>query len=164
MKCVLYKFSCYQFLLVRMGVKYLRSNFVILDPLSPCTCTYAFNLQSFPLNTDINFLKRYDSAWTETYFVNYYQSKNHKQIYYIKKLLYKAIGKLRIKTPRRALESSLHILTVRERWEWIILAVWIAHFVFLFHFYFVTNLRKKIMAYVRLQLNLLLPLYDPVRS
>ena len=74
--------------------------------------------------------------------MNYYQSKNHKQIYKMKKLLYKTIGRLRIKTPRRALESSLHFLTVQERWEWIILAVWIAHF-FLFYFCFVTNLRKK---------------------
>ena len=35
---------------------------------------------------------------------------------------------------------------------------------FLFYFYFVTNLRiKKIVSYVRLQLNLLLTLYDLVR-
>ena len=54
-RCVLYKFSCYHFLLVRLGVKYLRSNFVILDPLFPCACTCAFSLQPFPLNTDINF-------------------------------------------------------------------------------------------------------------
>ena len=69
----------------------------------------------------------------EIYFANYYQSKSHKQRCKIKKLLYKAIGKCRIKTPRRALESSLGFLTVLQRWEWMILVIWTAHFIlFLF--------------------------------
>ena len=50
-------------------------------------------------------------------------SKNHKQIYKIKKILYKAIGKRRIKTLRRALELSLQFLTMQKSWEWIILTV-----------------------------------------
>ena len=69
---------------------------------------------------------------TEIYFVNYYQSKNHKQCYKIKKLLCKAIGKCQIKTPERALGSRLRFLTVRGRYKWIILAVWIAHVSFQF--------------------------------
>ena len=36
--------------------------------------------------------------------------------------------------------SSLHFLSRRERWEWIISAVWIADFLY---FYFVTILRQK---------------------
>ena len=60
---------------------------------------------------------------TETYFVNYYQSKNHKHRCKIKKLLYKAIGKYQIKIPRRALGKSLRFLTVQEKWEWMILAI-----------------------------------------
>ena len=36
----------------------------------------------------------------DIYFVNYPQSKKHKQRYKIKELLYKAIGKFRIKTPK----------------------------------------------------------------
>ena len=46
-----------------------------------------------------------------------------KQRYKIKKLLYKAIGKCQIKTPKKALGSSLHFLTVQVTWEWIILPV-----------------------------------------
>ena len=77
------------------------------------------------------FLKKiWQISMTDTYFVNYQQWKNHKQRYKIEKLLYKAIGKCQIKTPRRDLESSLCFLTVRGRWEWIILTVWIAHFLF----------------------------------
>ena len=41
--------------------------------------------------------------------------------------------KCRIKAPKRALGSSLHFLTELGRWEWIILAIWIAYFIlFLF--------------------------------
>ena len=71
---------------------------------------------------------------TEIYFVNYYQSKNHKR-YKINKLLHKAMGKCRNKTPNKlffctrnmgmnnfgCLNSSLS----------------------LFYFYFVKNLRKN---------------------
>ena len=64
---------------------------------------------------------------TEIYFVNYFQLKNRKHHYKIKKLLYKSIGKCQIKTPKRALGSSLRFLAVHVRWEWIILAAWIAH-------------------------------------
>ena len=47
--------------------------------------------------------------------------------------MHKAIGKCQIKTPRRVLGSSLRFLAVRERWVWLILAIWIAHSVlFLF--------------------------------
>ena len=75
----------------------------------------------------------------------------------MKKLLYKAIKKCWSKTPRRALRSSLGFLPVWGRWKWIISTIWIAHFV--------TNLQKKIIAHVYLQLNVpfsLLP-YEPIR-
>ena len=39
------------------------------------------------------------------HFENYYQSKNNKR-YQIKKLLYQAIGRCRIKTPRRAMDRG----------------------------------------------------------
>ena len=101
-----------------------------------------------PILTITNPLKTIDCGVKdviEIYFANYYQLKNLKR-FKIQKLLYKAIGKCCIKTPRWALESSVHyFLTVRGRWEWIILAIWIAHFLFLF-----CNkpAKKKVMAYV----------------
>ena len=59
----------------------------------------------------------------EIYFeIYYYRLKDHKLRDKIKKILYKAIGKCRIKTPRRALGSRVRFLTVRRRWEWIILS------------------------------------------
>ena len=83
------------------SIKYVRSGSVILDPPSPCTCTYTFSLHPLPLvrANGYDFLKK---MW-ERYFVNYYESKNQKQRYKIKKLLYKAIGKFWIKAPIRAL-------------------------------------------------------------
>ena len=111
----------------RLKNKFLRSYFVILD-LSPplCRCTYAFSLHTLLPSTKVRMLFLY-------YFVNYCQSKNQKQLYKIKKLLHKATGKCRIKTPQRALRSILRFLTIRWRWEWIILVIWIAHFIlFLF--------------------------------
>ena len=60
---------------------------------------------------------------TEIYFANYCRSKNHKQRDKIKKLLYKAIGKCRIKTPKRALGSRLRFLNVKGTSEWIIVAI-----------------------------------------
>ena len=89
---------------------------------SPCTYTYALNLH--PSTHRDNLL-----SLTEICLVNYYQSKNHKQGYKIKKLLCEAIGKCSIKAPVRDLESSLRFLTVRRRWEWIILSIWIVPFV-----------------------------------
>ena len=93
-------------------------------------CTYAFSLRILPPARAYGyyFLKKI----CQIYFVNYYQSKNHKQFYKIKKLLCKAIGKCQIKTPERALGSRLRFLTVRGRYKWIILAVWIAHVSFQF--------------------------------
>ena len=59
-----------------------------------------------------------------------------------------------MKIPKRALRIKVRFSTLWGRLEWIILAVWIAHF---FYFYFVKNLWRKSMAYVRLQLNSLSP-------
>ena len=59
-----------------------------------------------------------------------------------------------IQNTKKSLSIEVVLLTVRGRWEWIILVVWIAH---LLYFYFVTKPRKKTMAYVRLQLKLSLP-------
>ena len=53
----------------------------------------------------------------EIYFVNYPQSKKHNQRYKIKELLYKAIGKFRIKTPKWALGLGVRFLTVPGRWQ-----------------------------------------------
>ena len=62
-----------------------------------------------------------------------------------------------IQNTKKSLSIEVVLLTVRGRWEWIILVVWIAH---LLYFYFVTKPRKKTMAYVRLQLKLsLLPIW-----
>ena len=97
----------------------------------------------------------------EIYFVNYYQSKKHKQRYKINELLYEAIRKFQIKIPRRALGLRVPFLTVRGRWEQIILSAWICHFLY---FYFVTNLQKrnKCLAYIRLHLTPPSSLYKPV--
>ena len=63
-------------------------------PLHPCTCTYIFSLHSPfpPASTSLPILS-FKEDTEEEYFLNYYQSKNHKQNYKIKKLLYKAIAK-----------------------------------------------------------------------
>ena len=96
----------------------------------------------------------------EIYFPNHYQSKNHKQRYKKRKLLYKAVRKCQIEAPK-AVGSSLRYLIVRGRWQWVILAVSIAQ---LFYLYFVTNLREKqFIMYVRLQLNLPPVPLKPVR-
>ena len=79
---------------------------------------------------------------------------NRKHCYKIKKRLYKAAGKCHVKTPKGALGSSLRFLSVQGRWKWMIFALWIAHCIL---FLLCSQLAKKIMAYVRLQLNLLSP-------
>ena len=70
--------------------------------LTPCTCTCTFILHPLLPSTNVQILSIKEDM-TEIYFLNYYQSKNHKQHYKIKKLLWKAIGKCQTKTPRRAL-------------------------------------------------------------
>ena len=95
----------------------MRSDFVILNP--PFHSVRAHTLLAYTPSPPL---------W-HAYFANYYQSKNHKQRYKIKKILFKAIGECQIKIPKRARGSSLHFLTVQRRWKWIILAMWIAHFV-----------------------------------
>ena len=62
--------------------------------------------------------------------------------------------KMSIQNTKKSLSIEVVLLTVRGRWECTILVVWIAH---LLYFYFVTKLRKKTMAYIRLQLKLPLP-------
>ena len=63
-------------------------------PLHPCTCTYIFSLHSpFPPASTSLLILSFKEDTEEEYFLNYYQSKNHKQNYKIKKLLYKAIAK-----------------------------------------------------------------------
>ena len=106
-------------------------------------CPYAFSPHPLPASTSIR-------IW---FFKEDMTDKNRKQRYRIKKLLYKAIGKCWIKTPRRALGLRLHFLTVRGRFICIIVTVWIAHFLY-FVFVLQQTCEKYFMAYVRLQLNL----------
>ena len=93
-------------------------------PPPPCEFTYAFSLHpltsSRSTTVQILFFKE---DMTETCFVNYYQSKNHKQRYKIKRILCKTIGKCRIKTPRKALGIKVTLSNCMGEWEWIILAV-----------------------------------------
>ena len=72
-------------------------------PLSHCTYTKAFSLHPSPL---VRTYKYYllEKIWQR---YHYYQSKNHKQHYKIKKLLCKIIGKCRIKRLRRTLGIKL---------------------------------------------------------
>ena len=98
---------------------------------------------------------------TESYSTNYYQSRYHKQRSKIRKSPYKYIGKCRIKTPGGDLRSNLRFLTVRGRWELIILIISIAHFVL---FLFCNKPTKINYGDLRLRLNLPLPPpYEPVR-
>ena len=48
--------------------------------------------------------------------------------------------KMSIQNTKKSLGTKLVLLTVRERWEWTILVVWMAH---LLCSYFVTKLRKE---------------------
>ena len=85
----------------------------------------------FKMGSSIKYVRgHYLKKLRQIYFLCYYQSKSHKQRNKIKQLLNKPIKKCRIKTPRRVLGWSLHFLTVRGRWEWIVLVIWLAHFIY----------------------------------
>ena len=90
-------------------------------------------------------------------FVNYYQSKNHKQCYKIKKLLCKTIGKCQAKTPERALRIKVALSNFTEE-------MGMDNFGCLKSTCVISILlricEKKIIAYVRLQMSLLL---SPIR-
>ena len=62
--------------------------------------------------------------------------------------------KMSIQNTKKSLGIEDVLLTVRGRWEWTILVVWIAY---LLYFCFVRELRKKTMAYIGLRLKLPLP-------
>ena len=124
-------------LLVESSVKYIGSEFVILDPPLICMCTYTSTYAQ-----TCTYERTLKKIW-QMYFVNYYQSKNHKQRYKIKKLLRRAITKCWIITPSRALGSRLHFLNVWGKWEWIFVAVWITHFLYFIYVYSKPS-RKKI--------------------
>ena len=97
----------------------------------------------------------------DSYFVNYYQLKNHKQRYKIKKLLYKAIGKMSNQNTKKSpgIEVALFNCTGDVGMDnFGCLNISFS----LNHFYFLTNLKKKIMAYVSLQLKL--PLLHTIRN
>ena len=70
-------------------VRTLRFHNFRLPP--PCMCTYAFSLHPLPPSTSVRILFFGEDLTTLQ-----------------NKLLYKAIGKCRIKTPRRVLVSSLN--------------------------------------------------------
>ena len=72
------------------SIKWVRSDFVNLDT-PPRANTRLVYIPS-PSSTSVRTLF-FKEDMTGIYFVNYYQSKNHKR-YKIKKLLYKAIGKM----------------------------------------------------------------------
>ena len=95
---------------------------------------------------------------TEIYFVNYYQSKNHKQCYKIKKLLCKAIGKCQIKTPERALGIKVALSNYTGE-------MGMNNFGYLNSTcvisIFLRICEKKIIAYVRLQMS---PLRSRIRD
>ena len=111
-------------------IKYVRSDFVILDLPSLTVCAYALLAYAPSPLVRAYVYRFFKRNMTEIYFVNFYQSKHRKQRYKIKKLLYKGIKKCQIKTPRRALGSRVCLLTLRKRWEWLILAVRIAYFLY----------------------------------
>ena len=79
---------------------------------------------------------------TKIYFVNYYQSKSHKQRHQIKKLLYKAIGECRIKTPRRAMKIKVALFNCTGQMGMNNFGCLNTSFS-LFYLYFVTNLQNK---------------------
>ena len=95
--------------------------FCNFGPLSPCACTYAFNLHPLPPSASIQIL--FFKEDMEENFANYYQSKNNKQRFKVKTSLYKAIGKISNEKPTRTLSLSLFFITGQERWEWIILTI-----------------------------------------
>ena len=84
--------------------------------------------------------------------MNYYQSKNHKQCYKIKKLLCKTIGKCQAKTPERALRIKVALSNFTEE-------TGMDNFGCLKSTCVISILlricEKKIIAYVRLQMSLL---------
>ena len=82
------------------------SYFVILDTPSSWTCTCAFSLHPLPFSMSVRILT-FKEDMTETYFVNYFQSKNHKKRYKKEKLMCKAFGKCRTKGRALGIEVAL---------------------------------------------------------
>ena len=69
------------------SIKHVRSDFVILTQPRPPVRAHT--------------LLAYFKDMAQTNFANYYQSKNHKQCYKIKELMYKAIKNCSIRTPKK---------------------------------------------------------------
>ena len=92
-----------------LSIKYVRSDLVILDTLPPCTCTYAFSLHPLPPNTILWIV--FFKIWQRYILRITINQRITNNVTKIKKLLYKAIGKHLIKTPKRPLGSSLRFLT-----------------------------------------------------
>ena len=61
-----------------LSIKYLPSDFVILDPLSPNVHAHTLLVYTGSLLVQVHGYYILKRIW-QIYFVNYYQSKNHKQ-------------------------------------------------------------------------------------
>ena len=113
--------------------------FLFRTPFQPCTCRYVFSLYSPPSRTSVRMLF-FKEDMTEINFVNYYQSKNHKQRYEWKKTAVQSYQK--------------YVALFNSTGETVMDNFGCLNSSFsLFYFCFVTNLQKKLMTYVRLQMN-----------
>ena len=72
----------------------------------------------------------YKEDITNVYFANYYQSKNHNSLFKNKETTGQSYRKISNKNTKKSLRISLDFLTLQERWEWIILAIWVISFLF----------------------------------
>ena len=125
----------------RSSIKYVHPDFVILDPLPPCTCTCAFSLHPSPQDerTDFIFEVRYD----RDILYELLSIKEPERTIQNKETIVQSYWKMSDQNTKKIPGSRLRFLTVWERWEWIIFAVWIAHFHY-FVLKFVMNLQKKL--------------------
>ena len=99
-------------------MKYPRSNLVILDPPLPPppthTPVYARALLAYTPSHPSTSAQIEDM--TSTYFAKHYQSKNHKTLQN-EETTVQSYQKISNQNTKRALRSSLHLLTVRGNWN-----------------------------------------------
>ena len=110
---------------------------VTMDRTSSCKCTYTISLQLPPHSAKV--LIWFFKDVTEIYFVNYCQSKNQKQCYNI-------LNKILDQDTKRCPGMEDALFNCTEEME-IDDCGCLNSSLSLLYFYFVANLRKKIMAY-----------------
>ena len=136
------------------SIKCLRSDFVILDPSAPCTCRYIISLHRLSSSTIVRILV-FKGDMTDT-FCELLSIKEPRVTLQNKEATVQSYRKMSKQNTKKSPElEGVYFNCTGE--------IGMDNFgclnssLSLFYFYFVTSLQKKIVACVRLQLNLPLP-------